>query len=71
MSQEQFELTCPMCGANHTKRTTRHCLPDRFDWCSDCDKPHKPTTSQFAQFRDVGLRVNRYGQIVLRPELGE
>ena len=34
-----FNLTCPVCNRSHTKTATRHCLPDRFDWCDACENP--------------------------------
>lgn len=31
--------------------------------------PSPPKSSDLAKYRDVGLRVDRYGNIVFRPEL--
>lgn len=38
MPKDSFKMKCPKCGVDHEKEANQRCLPDRFDWCEDCDK---------------------------------
>ena len=42
-----------------------------FDWTRKKFEGDKPTHDQHPQFRDIGIRIDRYGKMVFRPELAE